>query len=163
MDSLCEYECIIRLWVWSCARKRSSGTCLDCFFSEQDEKVCQLANKRNAALPGTDVSSRADERFLEDFAVYCALGLEKFNTQQMGDKIRAKLDVTKEVLFYQISASQEELQALEEAIIPSADVLCLRDFGFSDFDMSQMAMAQAVVRMLLDLNLLQEFSIDYKE
>ncbi|KAA0722481.1 cGMP-specific 3',5'-cyclic phosphodiesterase [Triplophysa tibetana] len=124
--------------------------------------VCQLVNKRNAAFPGNDVFSRRDERLLEDFAVYCALGLEKFIMQQMGDKTRANLDVTKEVLSYQISASQEELQALAEAIIPSADALCLRDFGFSDCDMSQTAMAQAVVRMFLDLNLLQDFSIDYK-
>lgn len=59
--------------------------------------MCQLVNKRNAAIPGNDVFSRADERLLEDFAVYCALGLEKFITQQIGDKTRANLDVTKEV------------------------------------------------------------------
>jgi len=51
---------------------------------------------------------------------------------------------------------------LQESVIPSADVLCLLDFGFSDFNMSQTAMAQAVVRMFLELNLLQDFNIDYK-
>ncbi|RXN18550.1 cGMP-specific 3, 5 -cyclic phosphodiesterase-like isoform X3 [Labeo rohita] len=49
-----------------------------------------------------------------------------------------------------------------EAVIPSADSFRLLDFSFSDFDMSQIAMTQAVVRMFLDLNLPQEFSIDYK-
>ncbi|KAI2668688.1 cGMP-specific 3',5'-cyclic phosphodiesterase [Labeo rohita] len=122
--------------------------------------VCQLVNK--VALTETDVFSQADEHLLEDFAVYCALGLQKFNTQQRADKTRAKLAVTKEVLSYQISALQEEIDALEEAVIPSADSFRLLDFSFSDFDMSQIAMTQAVVRMFLDLNLPQEFSIDYK-
>lgn len=45
----------------------------------------------------TEVFSRADELLLEDFAVYCALGLQKFNTQQKADKTRARLAVTKEV------------------------------------------------------------------
>ncbi|XP_018921162.1 cGMP-specific 3',5'-cyclic phosphodiesterase isoform X3 [Cyprinus carpio] len=122
--------------------------------------VCQLVNKM--PFTETEVFSRADEHFLEDFAVYCALGLQKFNAQQRADKTRAKLAVTKEVLSYQISALQEEIDALEEAVIPSADVFSLLDFGFSDFDMSQTAMTQAVVRMFLDLNLPQEFNIDYK-
>uniref|UniRef100_A0A671KHB4 Phosphodiesterase n=1 Tax=Sinocyclocheilus anshuiensis TaxID=1608454 RepID=A0A671KHB4_9TELE len=114
--------------------------------------VCQLVNKM--AFTETEVFSRADEHLLEDFAVYCALGLQKFNAQQRADKTR--------VLSYQISASQEEIDALEEAVIPSADALRLLDFGFSDFDMSQIAMTQAVVRMFLDLNLPQDFSVDYK-
>ncbi|KAK2908673.1 hypothetical protein Q8A67_004510 [Cirrhinus molitorella] len=122
--------------------------------------VCQLVNK--IALTETEVFSRADEHLLEDFSVYCALGLQKFNTQQKADKTRAKLAVTKEVLSYQISASQEEIDALEEAIIPSADALRLLEFSFSDFEMPPTAMTQAIVRMFLDLNLPQEFSIDYK-
>ncbi|XP_073805551.1 cGMP-specific 3',5'-cyclic phosphodiesterase isoform X3 [Danio rerio] len=114
------------------------------------------------AIAESEAFSRADEHLLEDFAVYCALGLQKFNTQQTADKTRVRLAVTKEVLSYQISASQEEINELEEAAIPSADTLSLLDFGFSDFDMSQNAMTQAVVRMFLDLNLPQEFKIDYK-
>ncbi|XP_048053317.1 cGMP-specific 3',5'-cyclic phosphodiesterase isoform X1 [Megalobrama amblycephala] len=124
--------------------------------------VCQLVNKRNMARSETEVFSRADELLLEDFAVYCALGLQKFNTQQKADKTRARLAVTKEVLSYQISASQEEINDLEESVIPSADALCLLDFGFSDFNISQAAMTQAVVRMFLDLNLPQHFNIEYK-
>ncbi|KAK7162047.1 hypothetical protein R3I94_004640 [Phoxinus phoxinus] len=124
--------------------------------------VCQLVNKRNVTLAETEVFSRADEVLLEDFAVYCALGLQNFNVQQKADKTRARLAVNKEVLSYQISVSQEEIHDLEESLIPSADALCLLDFGFSDFNMSQTAMTQAVVRMFLDLNLPQDFSIDYK-
>ncbi|XP_039530616.1 cGMP-specific 3',5'-cyclic phosphodiesterase isoform X1 [Pimephales promelas] len=124
--------------------------------------VCQLVNKRNVALAETEAFSRADELLLEDFAVYCALGLQNFNMQQKADKTRARLAVTKEVLSYQISVSQEEIHDLEESVIPSADVLCLLDFGFSDFNMSQTAMAQAVVRMFLELNLLQDFNIAFK-
>ncbi|XP_067298062.1 cGMP-specific 3',5'-cyclic phosphodiesterase [Pseudorasbora parva] len=124
--------------------------------------VCQLVNKRSGALADPDVFTRADELLLEDFAVYCALGLQKFNTQQKADKTRAKLAVTNEVLSYQISVSQEEIYDLKESLVPSAEALCLLDFGFSDFNMSQNAMTQAVVRMFLDLNLPQDFNIDYK-
>ncbi|TRY88956.1 hypothetical protein DNTS_013330 [Danionella cerebrum] len=123
--------------------------------------VCHLVNK-TSALNETQAFSRAEEHLLEDFAVFCALGLQKFNSQQTVDETRARLAVTTEVLSYQISASQEKPEDLEEPAIPSSDTLCLRDFGFSDFSLSQAAMTQAVVRMFLDLNLPQEFSIDYK-
>jgi len=59
--------------------------------------VCQLVNKRNVAVAETEAFSRADELLLEDFAVYCALGLQNFNMQQKADKTRARLAVTKEV------------------------------------------------------------------
>uniref|UniRef100_A0A8C1EIK9 Phosphodiesterase n=1 Tax=Cyprinus carpio carpio TaxID=630221 RepID=A0A8C1EIK9_CYPCA len=144
--------CSVSSLIWPYSQFRSLVAYTFFFFTFLRIGVCQLVNKM--PFTETEVFSRADEHFLEDFAVYCALGLQKFNAQQRADKTR--------VLSYQISALQEEIDALEEAVIPSADVFSLLDFGFSDFDMSQTAMTQAVVRMFLDLNLPQEFNIDYK-
>uniref|UniRef100_A0A8C2PXB9 Phosphodiesterase n=1 Tax=Cyprinus carpio TaxID=7962 RepID=A0A8C2PXB9_CYPCA len=144
--------CSVSSLIWPYSQFKSLVAYTFFFFTFLRIGVCQLVNKM--PFTETEVFSRADEHFLEDFAVYCALGLQKFNAQQRADKTR--------VLSYQISALQEEIDALEEAVIPSADVFSLLDFGFSDFDMSQTAMTQAVVRMFLDLNLPQEFNIDYK-
>uniref|UniRef100_A0A673HLX3 Phosphodiesterase n=1 Tax=Sinocyclocheilus rhinocerous TaxID=307959 RepID=A0A673HLX3_9TELE len=126
--------------------------------------ICLLVTVKHEsmAFTETDVFSRADEHILEDFVVYCALGLQKFNEQQRADKTRAKLAVTKEVgnVITFLLSHWKSLHT--EVVIPSADALRLLDFGFNDFDMSQIAMTQAVVRMILDLNLPQDFSVDYK-
>uniref|UniRef100_A0AAY4B1K8 Phosphodiesterase n=1 Tax=Denticeps clupeoides TaxID=299321 RepID=A0AAY4B1K8_9TELE len=124
--------------------------------------VCQLVNKQSEGSGEMDVFSRADERLLEDFAVYCGLGLQNFRIMEAAEKTRAKQEVTREVLSYHISASKEEILALQEAAIPSAQSLSILDFGFSDFGLSDSITTQATVRMFLDLNLVQDFSIDYK-
>nr|XP_046193289.1 cGMP-specific 3',5'-cyclic phosphodiesterase-like [Oncorhynchus gorbuscha] len=138
--------------------------------------VCQLKNKLGTA-PGEAETGRAfnryDERLLEDFAVYCGLALQTVQTVQRIEYQRASQDVTQEVLSYvdrvcvtvlsyQLTAAQEEIRALQEAEIPSAQSLRILDFSFSDFGLSEDSTAQATVRMFLDLNLVQDFNIDYK-
>lgn len=51
---------------------------------------------------------------------------------------------------------------LQETTIPSAESLNILDFHFSDFGLPEDATTQATVRMFLDLNLVQDFNIDYK-
>ncbi|XP_042171865.1 cGMP-specific 3',5'-cyclic phosphodiesterase-like [Oncorhynchus tshawytscha] len=127
--------------------------------------VCQLKNKLCTA-PGEAETGRAfnryDERLLEDFAVYCGLALQTVQTVQRIEYQRASQDVTQEVLSYHLTAAQEEIRALQEAEIPSAQSLRILDFSFSDFGLSEDSTAQATVRMFLDLNLVQDFNIDYK-
>lgn len=50
----------------------------------------------------------------------------------------------------------------QESSIPSAQTLSLLEFSFSDYGMPDSATTQATVRMFLDLNLVQDFNIDYK-
>lgn len=51
----------------------------------------------------------------------------------------------------------------QEAVIPSAESLHILDFHFSDFGLTEEDLTtQATIRMFLDLNLVQEFNIDYK-
>ncbi|KAM6972602.1 cGMP-specific 3',5'-cyclic phosphodiesterase-like [Aplochiton taeniatus] len=120
--------------------------------------VCQLRNKYSKEV---EVFNRYDERLLEDLALYCGLALQNAQTFHITEKRKASLVVTEEVLSYHITAAEEEIRALQEAPIPSAESLKIIDFKFNDFGLSEEATTQAAVRMFLDLNLVQEFNIDY--
>lgn len=50
----------------------------------------------------------------------------------------------------------------QEATIPSADSLHVLDFNFSVFGLPEDLTSQATIRMFMDLNLVQDFNIDYK-
>ncbi len=50
----------------------------------------------------------------------------------------------------------------QETTIPSAESLHILDFHFSDFGLTEDRTTQATIRMFLDLNLVQDFNIDYK-
>lgn len=50
----------------------------------------------------------------------------------------------------------------QEVTIPSAESLHILDFHFSDFGLPEDLTTQATVRMFLDLNLVQDFNINYK-
>lgn len=50
----------------------------------------------------------------------------------------------------------------QEVTIPSAESLNILNFHFSDFGLPEDLTSQATIRMFLDLNLVQDFKIDYK-
>lgn len=50
----------------------------------------------------------------------------------------------------------------QEVTVPSAESLHILDFHFSDFGLPEDLTTQATIRMFLDLNLVQDFKIDYK-
>lgn len=59
--------------------------------------VCQLVNKQNEEAGKAEAFGRADERLLEDFALYCGVSLQNFEIQQRAEQTRAKQAVTREV------------------------------------------------------------------
>ncbi|KAL6110076.1 uncharacterized protein ACO6RY_19231 [Pungitius sinensis] len=130
--------------------------------SENVIAVCQLTNKRNRDSDEVEAFNRYDQRLLEDLALYCGLALQYAQAVQITEERRASIEVTQEVLAYHITAAEEEIQALQEAAIPTVESLQLLDFHFSDFGLPEEATSQATVRMFLDLNLVQDFNIDYK-
>ncbi|KAK2816982.1 hypothetical protein Q5P01_025173 [Channa striata] len=130
--------------------------------SENVIAVCQLMNKRSRDSEETEAFNRYDERLLEDLAVYCGLALQYAQAVQITKERRASIEVTQEVLAYHITAAQQEIQTLQEATIPSAESLHILDFHFSDFGLPEDLTTQATIRMFLDLNLVQDFNIDYK-
>ncbi|XP_041789914.1 cGMP-specific 3',5'-cyclic phosphodiesterase [Chelmon rostratus] len=130
--------------------------------SEDVIAVCQLMNKRSKDSDQMEAFNRYDERLLEDLAVYCGLALQYAQAVQITEERRASIEVTQEVLAYHITAAEEEIQALQEATIPSAESLLLLDFDFSDFGLPEDLTTQATIRMFLDLSLVQDFNMDYK-
>ncbi|XP_050926236.1 LOW QUALITY PROTEIN: cGMP-specific 3',5'-cyclic phosphodiesterase [Lates calcarifer] len=130
--------------------------------SENVIAVCQLMNKRSRDLDDMEAFNKYDERLLEDLAVYCGLALQYAQAVQITEERRASIEVTQEVLAYHITAAEQEIQALQEATVPSAESLHILDFHFSDFGLPEDLTTQATIRMFLDLNLVQEFNMDYK-
>ncbi|XP_072528214.1 cGMP-specific 3',5'-cyclic phosphodiesterase [Salminus brasiliensis] len=122
--------------------------------------VCQLLNKANADPDESSSFSRTEERLLQVFVEYCAVAFVTFNVQRTAERSVTKLTITEEVLSYHMCVA--ELENLEESVIPSASALGLVDFSFSNADLPAAANVQAAVRMFLDLNLLQNLSVDYK-
>lgn len=126
--------------------------------------VCQLLNKASAD-PGEGSSfSRAEERLLQIFVEYCALAFHTVSVQKTAERSLTKLTIAEEVLSYHlcVCVAEAEEEDLQECMIPSALSLGLMDFSFSDAALPAAASIQAAVRMFLDLNLLQNFSMDYK-
>ncbi|KAF1395172.1 hypothetical protein PFLUV_G00008780 [Perca fluviatilis] len=130
--------------------------------SENVIAVCQLMNKKSRDSDEMEAFNRYDERLLEDLSVYCGLALQYAQAVQITEERRASIEVTQEVLAYHITAAESEIQALQEATIPSVESLNILDFHFSDFGLPEDLTTQATIRMFLDLNLVQDFNIDYK-
>ncbi|KAL7876188.1 hypothetical protein AOLI_G00111510 [Acnodon oligacanthus] len=127
--------------------------------------VCQLVNKMDEATGEVKAFNRNDEQFLEAFAVFCGLGIQNTQMYETVERAMAKQEVTLEVLSYHASAAEEETRALQvtaAATIPSAQSLRLQDFSFSDFDLSDAETTQATIRMFVDLKLVQNFQMKYK-
>ncbi|XP_029020124.1 cGMP-specific 3',5'-cyclic phosphodiesterase-like [Betta splendens] len=119
--------------------------------------VCQLMNKRSG-----EAFDGYDRRLLEDLAVYCGLALQYVQAVRITEQRRASIEVTQEVLAYHITAAEREIQALQEAPVPSAEALHILHFHFSGFGLPEELSTQATVRMFLDLGLVREFNIDYR-
>lgn len=48
------------------------------------------------------------------------------------------------------------------AVVPSAQTLKITDFGFSDFELSDLDTALCTIRMFTDLNLVQSFQMKHE-
>ncbi|XP_036306281.2 cGMP-specific 3',5'-cyclic phosphodiesterase isoform X1 [Pipistrellus kuhlii] len=127
--------------------------------------VCQLVNKMEESTGKVKPFNRNDEQFLEAFVIFCGLGIQNTQMYEAVERAMAKQMVTLEVLSYHASAAEEEtreLQALAAAVVPSAQSLRITDFGFSDFELSDLETALCTIRMFTDLNLVQNFQMKHE-
>ncbi|KAK1886671.1 cGMP-specific 3'5'-cyclic phosphodiesterase, partial [Dissostichus eleginoides] len=115
--------------------------------------VCQLMKKWSIDSDDMEAFNRYDERLLEDLALYCGLAMQYVKAVLITEERRASIEVTQEVLAYHITAAEQEIQALQEASIPSVESLHMLDFHFSEFGLPEERSTQATIRMFLDLNL----------
>ncbi|KAF6096036.1 phosphodiesterase 5A [Phyllostomus discolor] len=127
--------------------------------------VCQLANKMEEGTGQVKPFNRNDEQFLEAFVIFCGLGIRNTQMYEAVERAMAKQMVTLEVLSYHASAAEEEtreLQSLAAAVVPSARTLRITDFGFSDFELSDLETALCTIRMFTDLGLVQSFQMKHE-
>ena len=54
------------------------------------------------------------------------------------------------------------LLSIKAAVVPSAQTLKITDFGFSDFELSDVETALCTIRMFTDLNLVQNFQMKHE-
>ncbi|XP_053514479.1 cGMP-specific 3',5'-cyclic phosphodiesterase isoform X2 [Artibeus jamaicensis] len=127
--------------------------------------VCQLVNKMEENTGKVKPFNRNDEQFLEAFVIFCGLGIQNTQMYEAVERAMAKQMVTLEVLSYHASAAEEEtreLQSLAAAVVPSAQTLKITDFGFSDFELSDLETALCTIRMFTDLGLVQSFQMKHE-
>jgi len=118
--------------------------------------VFQLINKFDS-LPFTS----NDENFVEAFAIFCGMGISNVRMYEAAMVAMAKQQVTLEVLSYHATAPLEEAVKLSRQKVPSAGALQLRSFQFDDFGLKDGDTLKASLRILIDLDLLNKFNIDY--
>ncbi|KAF4019680.1 hypothetical protein G4228_011559 [Cervus hanglu yarkandensis] len=107
--------------------------------------VCQLVNKMEETTGKVKPFNRNDEQFLEAFVIFCGLGIQNTQMYEAVERAMAKQMVT-----------------LEAAVVPSAQTLKITDFGFSDFELSDLDTALCTIRMFTDLNLVQSFQMKHE-
>jgi len=118
--------------------------------------VFQLINKFDN-LPFTS----NDENFVEAFAIFCGMGISNVKMYETAMVAMAKQQVTLEVLSYHAIAPLDEAVKLSRQKVPSAASLQLHSFQFDDFSLEDGDTLKASLRMLIDLDLINRFNIDY--
>ncbi|XP_017486672.1 PREDICTED: dual 3',5'-cyclic-AMP and -GMP phosphodiesterase 11A-like [Rhagoletis zephyria] len=119
--------------------------------------VAQLVNKLNG-----QPFNMNDINIFEGFAIFSGMGIENTQMFEKAVKAMAKQRVTLELLSYHASATDQEAYDLQRMMIPSTSSLCLDKLHFRDFSLTEDQMIRGVIRMFLDLDLIERFHIDYK-
>ncbi|XP_014270796.1 dual 3',5'-cyclic-AMP and -GMP phosphodiesterase 11 isoform X2 [Halyomorpha halys] len=119
--------------------------------------VIQLINKFDD-LP----FSKNDENFVEAFAIFCGMGIHNTHMYEKAVIAMAKQTVTLDVLSYHATATLDDAYKLRALRVPSAQSIGLYDFKFDDLHMSDDDTLTACLRMFLELDFVERFSIDYE-
>ncbi|CAG0902241.1 unnamed protein product [Darwinula stevensoni] len=118
--------------------------------------VIQLVNK----IKGRSFTKN-DENFLEAFAIFCGMGIHNTQMYEQAMTAIAKQEVTLEVLSYHATAPQDEVNRLERHVVPSSHFYRLYNYSFEDLELSDEDTLKACLRMFMDLDLMEHFSINY--
>ncbi|GIY63836.1 dual 3',5'-cyclic-AMP and -GMP phosphodiesterase 11 [Caerostris darwini] len=118
--------------------------------------VSQIINKLN----GTPFT-KDDENIFEICTIFCGLGIQHNQMYERSMKAIAKTKVVLEVLSYHATAPLEEVHELLREYIPPTEIYKLHDLKFDYFSLNDKEMLKACVRMFMDLDLNQRFTIEY--
>ncbi|KAL7639239.1 UNVERIFIED_CONTAM: hypothetical protein RMT77_010773 [Armadillidium vulgare] len=119
--------------------------------------VAQMINKENGMH-----FSDYDINTFEAFATFCGLGIQNTQVYEKACRLMARQKVALECLSYHATASREDTDMLKIAEIPSSQDFNLYSYDFSDFGLSDIDTCKCVLRMFMDLELIEKFSINYE-
>lgn len=118
--------------------------------------VAQLVNKK------TGTFSARDERLFEAFAVYCGLGIHAVRMYEQTNKAAARAQVAIEVLSYHVRASAQDVEVLNNAVVPTCSDFNLDRLGLDVADVGADKVLVACVRMFYECGFVTAFRIPHK-
>ncbi|EFX88338.1 hypothetical protein DAPPUDRAFT_311486 [Daphnia pulex] len=119
--------------------------------------VVQLLNK----VDGKAFTS-SDKLAVESFALFCGMAIHNTQTYEEVSKLSAKQKVAIECLSYHSRANEEDVEQLENDVIPSTEYYNLTKYDFIDFELSDLDTCKVVLRMFIHCDLINIFRIPYK-
>ena len=118
--------------------------------------VAQLINK----IDGSFTSK--DELLFDAFAVFCGLSITTVTMYEDATIAASRHKVVLEVLSYQVSANEDETEALCLSSVPTARTLGLKSHELDVKALDDNQLLLSVVRMFADLEFVQQFRIPYR-
>jgi len=119
--------------------------------------VAQLINKLNGQM-----FDEKDVERMEAFAMFCGIGIHNTKTYESTCKLMAKQRVALDCLSYHATATDNDTQWLAREAIPIAREFNLYSYKFNDTLYQESKTLKIVIRMFLDFDLINKFSIPYK-
>ncbi|KAK8379681.1 hypothetical protein O3P69_019581 [Scylla paramamosain] len=98
----------------------------------------------------------------EAFAIFCGLGIQNTQAYEKACRLMARQQVALECLSYHATAAQDDTERLKTAEIPTAAVFDLYNFDFCDNVLTDDETCKCVIRMFMDLHLLNTYHIPYE-
>jgi len=119
--------------------------------------VCQFVNKMDESPFNNN-----DEHLFEAFAIFCGLGINNTRMYEKAVRAMAKQRVALECLSYHAAAPNDHVQRIKKLPVPSAQFFHLLDVGFDDSLLDDDNTVRAVIRMFMELDLVEKFHINYE-
>lgn len=94
--------------------------------------------------------------------MFCGLGIHNVLNYEQKCKALAHYSVALEQMSYHATATSEETERLQSAVVPSVDQFNLHSFRFDDYNLSDDETLLASIAMFKQLDLINNFKIDYK-
>jgi len=119
--------------------------------------VAQLINKLNGQM-----FDEKDIEKMEAFAMFCGIGIHNTKTYESTCKLMAKQRVALDCLSYHATATDNDTTWLARETIPVSKEFNLYSYKFNDTLYQDSITLKIVIRMFLDFDLINKFSIPYK-
>jgi GTP-sensing pleiotropic transcriptional regulator CodY len=118
--------------------------------------VAQLINKKEGSF------NSKDELLFDAFAIFCGLSLSAVSMYEAMKTAASRHKVVLDVLSYQVSASEEETEALCKAPVPTSRTLGLSKFAIDTLTLDDDQLLLSCIRMFADCGFIHHFRVPYR-